>query len=423
MARTRKDNRINTRTARTSLKQRKEPYWRIISTGLAIGYYKGATSGAWIAKHYSPTTGRRKTSIGVADDYEDADNIRVFTFDQAQAKAREWAADVSAYSAGVSRKPYTVGDACDAWLKTQAGTTGKTHVENHIRPALGHIRMDTLTKGKLYDWHQELGTKPPMWAAKGAEGAWKVKAKFDINDPETRRQRQDSANRVLRSLRAILTLAYENGKVKSNAAWDTLKPFEKTDRMRTDYLTPDEAKRFIEVCADDFRSMVMGALFTGCRYGELCVMKVSAYDSHLHAINVLQGKTKKTKTIFLSDEEIAFFDELTRDRKRDEFMFLRNDGGEWKKDHQRERMKDARTAAEITKDITFHNLRHTFGSLLAMSGTRRELLQKQLGHSSARMTDRYTHFEQSWEQQTIRNNKPHFGIVKKDNVVEMVKTA
>ena len=427
MARTRQDARISTRSARLNrkpaLKARREPYWCAISHGLSVGYRKGATGGTWIGRHFSMTTGRRIAALGVADDYEDADGIRVLSFDQAQAKAREWAADMSAYSAGVSRKPYTVGDACNAWLKTQAGTTGKTHVENHIRPALGHIRMDTLTKGKLYDWHQELGVKPPMWAAKGAEGAWKVKKAFDISDPETHRQRQDTANRVLRSLRAILTLAYENGKVKSNTAWDTLKPFDKTDRMRTDYLTPDEAKRFIEVCADDFHNLVLGALFTGCRYGELCELKVEAYDSLNRSIKVFQGKTKRLKNVFLSDEESSFFDEQAKDKKLADFLFLRSDGTEWKKDHQRERMKDACTAAKIEKHITFHNLRHTFGSLLAMNGTRRELLQKQMGHSSARMTERYTHFEQSYEARTIRSNKPSFGIAAKPGPVLVVKTA
>jgi integrase len=407
MARTRKDARINTRSARTSLQQRKEPYWRTISKGLAVGYYKGANGGAWIAKHFNVETGRRKASLSVADDYEDADGIRVLSFDQAQAKAREWVADMSAYSAGVSRKPYTVGDACDAWLKTQTGATAAIHVESHIRAELGHIVLSKLTKPRLYDWHQALGVKPPAWTLHP-----KCKTQFDINDPETRRKRRDTANRVLRTLQAILNLAYNNEKVKSHTAWSTLEAFKNTDRMRTDSLTTDEAKRFIEVCDDDFREMVLGALYTGCRYGELCGMKVKTYDSLNGSIEVLQGKTKRIKNVFLNDEEVAFFDEQIKGKKIDDLMFLRSDGTEWKKDHQRERMKDACAAAKIEKHITFHNLRHTFASLLARGGARRELLMKQMGHSSARMTERYTHFERSAEQEAIRNSKPSFGYVK-----------
>lgn len=398
--------RLDTRSSRRTIPYSKKLHIERLMKGLALGYRRNIKGGVWFArKHDEGTTHYTFAEMGLADDLTDADGVRVLTRDQAAQKAREWFADANAASAGMSRKPYTVGDACDAWLKTQTGTTGKTHVENHIRPALGHIVLTKLGKGTLYDWHQDLGSKPPKWTAFP-----KAKKAFDINDPETRRKRQDTANRVLRSLRAILTLAYETGKVKSNTAWDTLKPFEKTDRMRTDYLTPDEAKRFVEVCDEDFCNLVLGALYTGSRYGELCELKVSAYDSHIRAVKVLQGKTKREKTVYLNDAESAFFDELTKGRHSDGFMFLRSDGEEWKKDHQRERMKDACAAAKITKHITFHNLRHTFGSLLAMGGTRRELVQKQMGHSSARMTDRYTHFEQSWESQTIRNNKPSFGF-------------
>jgi integrase len=89
-------------------------------------------------------------------------------------------------------------------------------------------------------------------------------------------------------------------------------------------------------------------------------------------------------------------------------MFLRSDGMEWKKDHQRERMKDACKAAKIDKHIVFHCLRHTFASLLAMNGTRPELIQLQMGHSSARMTARYSHFSPSYTADTIRANKPSF---------------
>lgn len=422
MARTRKAPKIDSRTARLngkpSLKPRREPYWCGISKGLSVGYRKGATGGTWIAKNYRPGTGRKIESLGVADDYEDADDIRVLSFDQAQAKAREWAADMSAYSVGGSRKAYTVADAAEAWLKTQTGPTAETHVRNHILPTLGHIVVGKLSKPTLYDWHQALGSKPPAWTLHP-----KCKTQFDINDPETRRRRQDTANRVLRSLKALLTLAYENEKVKSNTAWVTVKPFDNTARMRTEYLTPDEGKRFIEVCEPDFCNLVQGALYTGCRYGELCTMKIESYDSLNRSIEVLQGKTKRTKSVYLTDEEAVFFDEQVKGKSQGDFMFLRSDGTEWKKDHQRERMKDACAAAKIEKHITFHNLRHTFASLLAMGGTRRELVQKQMGHSSARMTDRYTHFEKSFEEQTIRHNKPSFGLTPKLGPVLVAKTA
>ena len=56
MARTLRDAKLDTRSRRAKLKARREPYWRSISEGLAIGFRKGAKGGTWIARHYSPTT-------------------------------------------------------------------------------------------------------------------------------------------------------------------------------------------------------------------------------------------------------------------------------------------------------------------------------------------------------------------------------
>ncbi len=397
---------LTTQSSRRTIPYGKKLYIERIVKGLALGYRRNRKGGVWYARKLNEGTKQYTfAELGLADDLTAADGVRVLTRDQAVQKAREWFRDVNEGSAGISRKPYTVADAAEAWLKTQTGPTAEIHVRNHILPTLGHIVVGKLKKSTLYDWHQALGSKPPAWTLHP-----KCKTQFDINDPETRRRRQDTANRVLRSLKALLTLAYENEKVKSNTAWVTLKPFDNTARMRTEYLTPDEGKRFIEVCEPDFCNLVQGALYTGCRYGELCTMKIEAYDSLNGSIEVLQGKTKRTKSVYLTDEEAAFFDEQVKGKSQGDFMFLRSDGTEWKKDHQRERMKDACTAAKIEKHITFHNLRHTFASLLAMGGTRRELVQKQMGHSSARMTDRYTHFEKSFEEQTIRHNKPSFGF-------------
>src|SRR6266851_649048 len=90
MARTLRDAKLDTRSARLRLAVRREPYWRSISDGLAIGYRKGAKGGTWIARHYTPEAGRRFNAIGTADDVADADGVHVLTFGQAQEAARTW---------------------------------------------------------------------------------------------------------------------------------------------------------------------------------------------------------------------------------------------------------------------------------------------------------------------------------------------
>ena len=50
MARTVRNPKIDTRSARAKLAERREPYWTVISAGNALGYRRGAKGGTWIAK-------------------------------------------------------------------------------------------------------------------------------------------------------------------------------------------------------------------------------------------------------------------------------------------------------------------------------------------------------------------------------------
>jgi integrase len=74
-------------------------------------------------------------------------------------------------------------------------------------------------------------------------------------------------------------------------------------------------------------------------------------------------------------------------------------------------MKAVLKAAGITRHVRFHDLRHTFATLLAMNGTSIQLIANQLGHSATRMAEKhYAHFSLEYVATTIRANKPKFGI-------------
>ena len=61
MPRKARDERLDTRTARLKLTPRREPYWRNIQEGRAIGYRRltGGKAGTWVARHYDPAEGRK----------------------------------------------------------------------------------------------------------------------------------------------------------------------------------------------------------------------------------------------------------------------------------------------------------------------------------------------------------------------------
>jgi len=90
MARTVRNPKIDTRSARVKLAERREPYWTVISAGSALGYRRGAKGGTWIAKFRDADGKRHLESLGAADDARDADGLSVFSFSQAQERARAW---------------------------------------------------------------------------------------------------------------------------------------------------------------------------------------------------------------------------------------------------------------------------------------------------------------------------------------------
>lgn len=136
-----------------------------------------------------------------------------------------------------------------------------------------------------------------------------------------------------------------------------------------------------------------------------------------------QGLLPRTgKHVFLTDDEAAFFDAHTKGKAEDDLIFtqLKTDEktGEvtaepWKKSNQQPRMKAALKAANIKRQIRFHDLRHTFATLLVKSGTSIQLAANQLGHSTTRIAEaHYAHFSPSYVAATIREYKQNYGIAK-----------
>jgi hypothetical protein len=84
MARTVRNAKIDSRSSRTKLFERREPYWTAISRGCAIGYRRGGKGGSWIARFRDEAGRQHYEALGAADDARDPDGLSVFSFAQAQ---------------------------------------------------------------------------------------------------------------------------------------------------------------------------------------------------------------------------------------------------------------------------------------------------------------------------------------------------
>jgi integrase len=415
---------VTNRTVRSKLSVQRDPHWRLISEGQHLGYHKlGAARGTWIARYYTRNHGRRFMAFGVADDATPANGTHVFSFQQALEVSHKWfSATIRADAAGVHIGPYKVSDAGAAWIAGWKGSeaskrNSEAHLKNHILPSLGSIEVAKLTRQQVQTWLQQLAKKTPLKiSAREASQeqlapSRRSKVVYNSDDPITKRRRQDSANRVFNDLSALLTRAYDDQHVVSKMAWETIKRFDNVSVATNEYLTLEEANSFIEACPQDFRDLVQAALMTGCRYGELSSLRVGSYDMQLRSISIIQSKTGKLKHVFLTDNEANFFDNCLAGKQREDLMFRREDGEPWRKSNQQPRMSAVLKAAGITRHVRFHDLRHTFATLLAMNGTSIQLIANQLGHSGTRVAEKhYAHFSPMCVATTVRANKPAFSF-------------
>ncbi len=410
MARTVRNDKIDTRSGRLGLTKRKAPHWTTLSAGLAVGYRKGAKGGSWVVRVYDPETRAQFTdALGAADDHLDADGSKILTFAQAQAKAREFYArkqrELSGDYVAAGDGPYTVAKALDDYFKERIrrGSKGvdkdRSKTSVHILPALGSIDTAKLTARRLRDWHAGLSS-----SARSVRAGPDSQRKSPINkdNPEEVRARRSSANRVLTILKAALNHAFQEGLIHDDMAWRKVKPHRGVDTPVIRYLTDDEAKRLVNACNPDFRDLVMAALVTGCRYGELTRLRVADYDPTAKTVAVRLSKAGKPRHVALAADGVALFEDVTAGRAGSDVIFLRADGRPWGTSHQQRPLEWASKRGKVVPEATFHILRHTYASSLAMRGVPMGVIAAQLGHADTRMTEKhYAHLSPNFVADTV----------------------
>lgn len=424
MARTRYSTQLSTPNARKALKQRREPYWHVIHEGFALGYRKGSRGGTWIGRIYTPAGGRKYEALGIADDFS---GPNVVDFKAATARAREWAERQEGIDLGeLKGGPYTVSQALADYVADYERRGGKAKgqteatINAHIKPALGAIELKDLRRSKVQKWFHDLAEAQARVRSKKGKGTKHREAKGDKANAQ--RKRRATANRCLTVLKAALNLAKQNQYVASDDAWSSIKAFRDVDAPVIRYLTEAEALRLVNATEAQFRPMVQAALLTGCRYGELTALSARDYNPDAGVVTIRASKSGKPRTVVLTDEGREFFDGMTADKNGADLVFPRDGGAPWGKSHQQKPLTRACKAAKIAPAISFHILRHTHGSTLAMKGVPMAVIAQQLGHTGTRMTEKhYAHLSPSYVADTIRAHFPTLGIVPKSNVASIGK--
>jgi hypothetical protein len=212
VARTVRNQKLDTRSARAKLPAKKSPHWVSLAPGCALGYRKGPKGAVWLAKIVRDGM-RRETTLGTADDVLDPDGVLAIGYPQAQAKAREWFEAV--VRPATQADPYTVREAVADYLDWFRATGRKSIKETEasvnafILPRLGDEEVPTLTAARLRKWLAEIAASPPRLRTRPGQ---KQNVRDTSDDPEASRRRCATANRILTVLKAALTMPGARGK-------------------------------------------------------------------------------------------------------------------------------------------------------------------------------------------------------------------
>lgn len=204
-----------------------------------------------------------------------------------------------------------------------------------------------------------------------------------------------TVNRELATLKNMFTMAIKWGYLKTNPAKEVKSLKEPPGRVR--YLKHEEVKALYESCAGYLRSIVVTALNTGMRKGELQELKWANVDFKNRKITVVNAKNNESRVIPINKtlhQELL----LLSEGAKGEHVFSDKNGhpyGDIKKS-----FITALTKAKI-EDFRFHDLRHTFGSYLAMQRVDLKTVQQIMGHKDIRMTMRYAHLSPEYVQKAV----------------------
>ena len=165
---------------------------------------------------------------------------------------------------------------------------------------------------------------------------------------------------------------------------------------RIKFLSEEEKERLLNSCNPWLKPIVLTALHTGMRRGEILNLKWNDIDFNRNVVIVRNSKNGERREIPLSNRLREMLKSLPMNG---ECVFHSRAGNPY---------RSIRTAfATAVKragldDFHFHDLRHVFATTLKTRGADLSDIKEYLGHKSLEMTNRYSHVTSERKQSIIK---------------------
>jgi integrase len=217
---------------------------------------------------------------------------------------------------------------------------------------------------------------------------YKISRSKTITERGTKRS-PTTVNREIQLLSRVLSMAVGNRDLRANPGFE-VKKF-KGEVRRKRYLLPEEEARLMQALEGrraHLRLIVMIALNTGMRRGEILRLRRQDIDFHRGEIYVTKTKTDEDRNIPMTN---TLSSELTAHCAK------------LKSDYLFENPKTSKPIGDIKnafvtacedagiEDLWFHDLRHTAATRMGERGVDPFTIAEIMGHSDIKMTRSYTH--------------------------------
>lgn len=224
------------------------------------------------------------------------------------------------------------------------------------------------------------------------------------------------------TFRAALHTAYREHRIKDNPNGF----LDKIDTIPTDkeHLSQPELVRLAETdCKEPvLKKAFLFSCLTGLRKSDIKGLmwnKIQPYGDGGMYITVRMQKTKQLVNNPVSEEALELIGFHEREHEPDAKVFH-----DFKDKMTQAPLKNWLEAAGITKHITFHCARHTFGSLQADAGTSIYAIQRMLGHKNVETTQIYADLCDESKRESVNRItlKPRISASSRKNTSSMTDT-
>ncbi len=209
---------------------------------------------------------------------------------------------------------------------------------------------------------------------------------------------KSTCNRYLQLLKKMFNVAGEEGYAEENPI-QKVKLFSEKDVLRERILTEEEEERLLKESADHLRPILILALNTGMRRGEILNLKWSQVDFTERKIVVEKTKSQKFRFLPMNSTVYNELRRLKAKNAQNPFVLLNPETGKPYVDVMTAFKAACRRAG--VEGLRFHDLRYTFASRLVKRGADIVTVQTLLGHSTVTLTQRYTHADDERKREAV----------------------